>query len=112
MLMLMLTFKFILLETVEGEGFEVVLGGIVLDDGELSVDEGEEEDVAEGAGQLHSFHRNNVAEEGKGGGALQLPLPFAMLLLMPRRKGRRKGAEDVWLNHVLLSFFFHPPPTP
>ena len=50
MLMLMLTFKFILLETVEGEGFEVVLGGIVLDDGELSVDEGEEEDVAEGAG--------------------------------------------------------------
>ena len=90
------TFEFILLETVEGEGLEVVLGGIILDDGEFGVDEGEEEDVAEGPGQLHRFHRDDVAEEGKGGRHLQLTLPFPMLLCLPWKEGRegKAGREE------------------
>ena len=62
------------------ESFEVVIGGVVLDDGEFGVDEGEKQNVTLRPRQLHRLHRHHVAEKRKTRGAFQFPLPFAILL--------------------------------
>ena len=62
------------------ERFEVVIGGVVLDDGEFGVDEGEKQNVTLRPRQLHRLHRHHVAEKRKTRGAFQFPLPFAILL--------------------------------
>ena len=62
------------------ESFEVVIGGVVLDNGEFGVDEGEKQNVTLRPRQLHRLHRHHVAEKRKTRGAFQFPLPFAILL--------------------------------
>ena len=66
------------------ESFEVMMRGVVLDNGELGVDKGEKQNVTLGPRQLHSLHRHHVAEKRKTCSAFQLPLPFAILLRMAR----------------------------